>query len=128
MAPRRKMHLMLTPRRNLSAKMDFHGQLRAPIWWIRVRDHLLSGLLTYSVWREEPQTEASRTVSCLFKHLSQPPQRSPGFCFWPMDWDLSRPIRTTQTHLYWPIRTAQFGNLIYLKWTKMETVDREHSL
>lgn len=63
------------------------------------------GLLMYSVYWEQPQTEilASHTMACLVT-LNQPLQGSLGFIFWPLDWDLPCPIRIAQLyphlHLY----------------------------
>lgn len=59
--------------------------------------------------------------------LSQPLQRSPGFIFWLINWDLLCASNTTRI-IYPPKHPVQFGNLIYMKCTKMGTIGGRFSI
>lgn len=128
---RRKIYLIWTPRRNLSAEIDspwstkslnlINMSLRAICW---------QGFLSYSVHREEPQTELSASWLCLFM-LSQPLQGSPGFVFQPMDWNLPCPVRTAQLypylHLYQPIKTVLQWSIKTHNTNQSELHNSDHS-
>lgn len=98
--PRRKIHLMWIPTRNLSAEMASPRSSEGPNFVNTTSLEAISWqeLLTYFVYQEEPQPElsASHSAPRLFMYLSQPLQGCPYFIFLPMNWDLPRPVRTIQ--------------------------------
>lgn len=113
--------------RNLSAKMDSPWSTEDPNFMnnTNLAPTCWQGVLAYHVYhQEEPQTEDSCTMPCLFTCLNWPLQGSPGFIFLPVDWDLPCPFRTTQiissfvsipTNQNCTTWTAQFGNLRCIK-------------
>lgn len=89
------------------------------------------GLLTYSVYHEEPQTELGFPHYALILYIWVNYYKgAPGFIFQPMDWDLPHPVRTapylpTRMHNAdqsgpWNLDQSElqkFGDLIYIKQT-----------
>lgn len=113
-APWKKIYLMLTPRRNLSAETDSPWSTEGPTsinYKSLARASADRGLSHNLYTRNNPRLSSWLPELC-------PPRlswvnyykRVPGFVFGTTDWDLPHPIKTTRwyPHLHWhrPIRTA----------------------
>lgn len=103
-----KSHLTWTLRRSLSAELDTPWSVKGPNFMNNKR-HLLKGaphvlciLGRTSDWPLGFPNYASPRL----RPLSEPLKRKPGFVSLLVVWDLPSPIRT-----------AQFRDLIYIKWT-----------